>query len=1035
MTPKCDVPFLTWGLLRAWKSLTTLTRRVANLICTFLSNLSADRVDARVDRESEPLLQDHGPATSRDRSRPISSEAIIFPASSRVSAARSGIVPDIFDETIHELPSGPSALIPKVSGSSSTSTLPTVHDHTPSPRGERTGLAIVDQTTKIPPALVMKGPAEPPIEPLSNEQLPAIYTFNQPYGFVIRDSTFVAPPSDVSHNNTRKEERAAMELLEKKRTAGAEVNSYERYPPPKCHPETRKTTRGSITRWLEDVNRVSNMYWLLGSAGVGKSAIAQTIAEEAQRAGRLGGTFFFSRPNGRDDPLTVIPTLVHQLVVRFPSYKQIIARVLAKDSTIFEKGLETQFRLLIVQPFQDLQRSQPFIHPILVVLDGLDECRSEDAQASFIQLINGCSTENNVPLSWLVCSRDEWHLKRLLPERDPTIRCVCDKLLVDGIEGRDDVYRFICDEFSEIRKRFCDEVDETWPEESDVVEFAGASSGQFAFASTAMRFIGSNEPGDPASQLEACLSAIRKAPRAGDTNPFHALDLLYVHIFSSIPTIALPNAMRIISLHLLIGHDSHLGHGTAIEPEAGTPWDSLLRHEPLYLPALGTTLPAHGTNFAACANILHLSKAMMYSALRRLHSVISIPTVQEAHVKPLRIYHASLTDFLRDPGRSGRLHDQLNQGHFESVMQMLKWTNFLSPRCHARNCPCNNIQKMSLTWSSSSLKDRRMIENIEHLCKNVWKGLYRPPMNEFLPFLGWVENKQNHGQSLLRRGRYFPSDTCYPDQSFLYEAPGKYFGYAESGPLVGSPTHACDEPQQRLSTWPFAVGAEGRARIVVMTLLDTPGQRIPVRVARTPKPLPPLLEYNTWPRPIEKKILDLIAGGKLPGSISASRLTVMGVCCVLSSSTMVKRPKSPKPIEDSKFLTVVHPFPLNANMEVPNDFKDFMYWLASVVGTEYALGVYHKPSARGMVVAEVSKTFSEFEVLLGEHSWNRFLQKPTMEEKERKTRVYYSTYSTARDLQKDGWKNILADDALFSDYRPINRPVACAHATMELTPL
>jgi hypothetical protein len=59
---------------------------------------------------------------------------------------------------------------------------------------------------------------------------------------------------------------------------------------------------------------------------------------------------------------------------------------------------------------------------------------------------------------------------------------------------------------------------------------------------------------------------------------------------------------------------------------------------------------------------------------------------------------------------------------------------------------------------------------------------------------------------------------------------------------------------------------------------------------------------------------------------------------------MVKRPKSPEPVEDSKFLTVVHPFPLNANMEVPNDFKEFMFWLASVVGKDYALGVYHKPS-------------------------------------------------------------------------------------------
>ncbi|KAF9443386.1 hypothetical protein P691DRAFT_713352, partial [Macrolepiota fuliginosa MF-IS2] len=138
---------------------------------------------------------------------------------------------------------------------------------------------------------------------------------------------------------------------------------------------------------------------------------------------------------------------------------------------------------------------------------------------------------------------------------------------------------------------------------------------------------------------------------------------------------------------------------------------------------------------------------------------------------------------------------------------------------------------------------------------------------------------------------------------------------------------------------------------------------------------------------------------------------------------MVKRPKSPEPVEDSKFLAVVHPFPLNANMEIPNDFKEFMYWLASVVGKDYALSAYYKPSARGMVVAEVSKTFPNFDALLGEHRWVQFLQKASNEERERRTQVYYSTYSNGRALQKDGWKCLFADDALFSDFRPVNRKI------------
>lgn len=55
-----------------------------------------------------------------------------------------------------------------------------------------------------------------------------------------------------------------------------------------------------------------------------------------------------------------------------------------------------------------------------------------------------------------------------------------------------------------------------------------------------------------------------------------------------------------------------------------------------------------------------------------------------------------------------------------------------------------------------------------------------------------------------------------------------------------------------------------------------------------------------------------------------------------------------------------------------------------------------------MVVAEVSKTYQQFDKLLGEHRWVEFLYKASTEEKERRTKVYYSTYSNGRALQKDG---------------------------------
>ncbi|KXN86081.1 hypothetical protein AN958_10557 [Leucoagaricus sp. SymC.cos] len=107
---------------------------------------------------------------------------------------------------------------------------------------------------------------------------------------------------------------------------GVEVDSSARSYAPCCHPDTRKGLRDCITRWVDETPGPSRrrLFWLLGSAGVGKSAVAQTVAEEMKAVGRLGASLFFSRLSKRDDPDQVISTLAYQLAVRSQDYKRII---------------------------------------------------------------------------------------------------------------------------------------------------------------------------------------------------------------------------------------------------------------------------------------------------------------------------------------------------------------------------------------------------------------------------------------------------------------------------------------------------------------------------------------------------------------------------------------------------------------------------------------------------------------------------------------------------------------------------------------
>lgn len=55
-----------------------------------------------------------------------------------------------------------------------------------------------------------------------------------------------------------------------------------------------------------------------------------------------------------------------------------------------------------------------------------------------------------------------------------------------------------------------------------------------------------------------------------------------------------------------------------------------------------------------------------------------------------------------------------------------------------------------------------------------------------------------------------------------------------------------------------------------------------------------------------------------------------------------------------------------------------------------------------MVIIEVMPSFTDFKVILGEHSWAKFLRKPNAQEKTMCSQVFHCRYPTMRDVEKYG---------------------------------
>ena len=124
-------------------------------------------------------------------------------------------------------------------------------------------------------------------------------------------------------------------------------------------------------------------------------------------------------------------------------------------------------------------------------------------------------------------------------------------------------------------------------------------------------------------------------------------------------------------------------------------------------------------------------------------------------------------------------------------------------------------------------------------------------------------------------------------------------------------------------------------------------------------------------------------------------------------------------MDDSKYLIVVHPYPLNANLELDADQRELALWLACCAGKDVIRAIFHKPfvslssasfpffisperqsthSAKSteMVVIEVDREFDRFHELLGLHVWSEFLMEPNKEQMDESSTVLYSTFNTSR---------------------------------------
>jgi hypothetical protein len=408
---------------------------------------------------------------------------------------------------------------------------------------------------------------------------------------------------------------------------GAFHNSDERYDPPKCHPHTRRAVLKKITDWVKDANKVALFLWLYGPAGAGKSAIAQTIAELLEKAGLLAAAFFFSRnAAGRNDKAALVATLVYQLVTSIPEIRVHVLEAL-KDLALFSRSIEAQVHALIVKPLNAVANDEtlaPILlsRPRLIILDGLDECRTTSAQTQILDALSAAVKDLDIPLCFLIASRPEYDIRQAFNDYNGLASLSSSVALDDTYQPDRDIEVFLQSTFDEIKRQHPSRayLPASWPSSEDIQWLVKKSSGQFIFASTVAKYVNSHRHWPPDR-----LKIILGQSNPGQETPFAELDALYRLILSSVADIE--KVMDVLAV--------------LIQPFDTSPY------------ARWTNTPT------MCERFLFYRPGEIHTILSDIHSIIFVPAPGSCF-EELKVFHASLSDFLLDRSRSMDLF--LDQG-------------------------------------------------------------------------------------------------------------------------------------------------------------------------------------------------------------------------------------------------------------------------------------------------------------------------------------------------------------------------------------
>ncbi|PAV14701.1 nucleotide-binding-oligomerization-domain like receptor [Pyrrhoderma noxium] len=249
---------------------------------------------------------------------------------------------------------------------------------------------------------------------------------------------------------------------------------------PECLENTRNKTLEYIYDWANAKGR-PNVLSLIGAAGTGKSTIATTVAGVYQKKGQLGCHIFFIRE--RSHPGNVLQTIAYLLAEYSQPIAESLSEQLKKSGNLDSSNVKTKFDILLQQPLSAV--AAKVAHPVLIVLDALDECGTPELRQSLLDVLRDCLTTLPDNFRVLITSRPDEDIDILIDS--PNLRV---KILDQhSNESKDNVSTYIKFQFNQMKSSGKLKIPSGCDWDDSINKLVQGADGLFIWASTAIKFV------------------------------------------------------------------------------------------------------------------------------------------------------------------------------------------------------------------------------------------------------------------------------------------------------------------------------------------------------------------------------------------------------------------------------------------------------------------------------------------------------------------------------------------------------------------